>query len=177
MSAVHTLVAFLVLQRVVELGIARRNTRRLRAAGGIEVGAGHYPAIVALHVAWLAAITLGIPGDAPVSWPLLAAFAVLQGARVWVIGALGPYWTTRIITLPGRPLVRRGPYALARHPNYLIVAAEIAVVPLIFGAWEIAVGFSILNAAVLRHRIRAEDAVLDERRHPAPASGVATVGK
>ena len=117
-----------------------------------------------LHGSWLAALWLLVPADAPVIWPLLVLFALLQAARLWVIASLGRYWTTRIITVPGAPLVRRGPYRWIKHPNYLVVAAEIAVLPLAFGAWEIALVFSALNALLLYHRIRVEEAALAPRR-------------
>jgi methyltransferase len=90
--------------------------------------------------------------------------AGLQGMRLWVIASLGPYWTTRIITLPNAALVRRGPYRYLRHPNYAVVIAEIAALPLAFGAWDIAVAFSALNAALIAWRIRVEDRILDPRR-------------
>ena len=92
---------------------------------------------------------------------------VLLAARAWTIWSLGPYWTTRVITLPGALLVRRGPYRYLRHPNYVVFAGEIAVLPLIFGAWRLALLFSVLNAALLWHRIRVEDAALAPRRRPA----------
>lgn len=156
----HILVALIVLQRLVELVIARINTRNLRAAGGIEHGAGHYPVMVALHVAWLASLVVFVPADAALDPLLFGLFLVLQAGRAWVIVSLGRYWTTRVITLPGAPLVKRGPYRWLRHPNYLVVVGEIAVVPLIAGAWEIALAFSTANAALLWHRIRVENAVL-----------------
>jgi len=150
--------------RLAESTYAARNHRRLLAAGGREVGAGHYPLFVLLHGGWLATLFFAVPADAPVHAVPLALYIVLQAARAWVIISLGRYWTTRIITVPGAPLVRTGPYRLLRHPNYAIVAAEIAVLPLVFGAWQIAVVFSLLNAALLRHRIRVEDLALAERR-------------
>ena len=159
-----TVVVLVALERLAELWHARRNTRALLAAGGVEVGGGHYPLIVALHAAWLLAILLTVPPEAGVSVPLLAAFAVLQGLRLWVLMSLGRFWTTRVITLPGAPLVRRGPYRYLRHPNYLVVAAEIAVLPLAFGAWGLAAVFSALNAAVLAWRISLEDQALQPRR-------------
>lgn len=164
MSPVQWIVLAVALQRLAELAYARRNTRRLLAEGGIEVGAGHYPLLVALHAAWLAALFLLVPATAPVSWPLLAAFVALQVARLWIVASLGRFWTTRIVTLPAAPLVARGPYRLCRHPNYAVVAAEIAILPLAFGAWAIALAFSILNAAVLAWRIRQEAAALAPRR-------------
>ena len=157
-------VALVALERLAELWHARRNTRALLDAGGVEAGRGHYPLIVALHAAWLLAILLAVPPEAGVSVPMLIVFALLQGLRLWVLMSLGPYWTTRVITLPGAPLVRRGPYRYIRHPNYLVVAAEIAVLPLAFGAWAVAAVFSALNAALLAWRISLEDQTLAPRR-------------
>ena len=156
----HILVALIALQRLVELIVARINTRKLLAAGGIEHGAGHYPLMVALHVAWLASLVVFVPADAVLDPRLFVLFLVLQAGRVWVIVSLGRYWTTRVITVPGAPLVKRGPYRWLRHPNYLVVVGEIAVVPLIAGAWEIALTFTLANAALLWHRVRIENAAL-----------------
>jgi len=150
-------------QRLGELVYARRNEARLRDRGAVESGAGHYPLFILLHGAWLLAVFLLIPADRVPSWPLLAVFLLLQAARVWVVATLGPYWTTRVLSLPGAPLVRRGPYRWVRHPNYLIVAAEIAVLPLAFGAWWIAIAFSLANALLLYHRIGVEERALAER--------------
>ncbi len=166
MSPVQWIVLAVAAQRLGELLLARRNTRVLLAAGGIEYGAAHYPLLVLVHMAWLIALFVGVPPAAPMDWALLAFFVALQGSRVWVIQSLGRYWTTRIITLPGRELVRRGPYRWVRHPNYVIVAAEIATLPLAFGAWEIALVFSLLNAAILSYRIRVENSALADRRAP-----------
>jgi len=164
LSELHWIVALLAAARLAELAWARRNTRRLLAAGGVEHGARHYPLIVALHTAWLAALVVFADAEAPLAWPFLGAFAALQLARVWVIVSLGRYWTTRVITVPDARLVRRGPYRFMRHPNYAVVAGEIAVLPLVFGAWEIAAIFSALNAAVLWCRIAVEDTALAARR-------------
>ncbi len=164
MSAVQIVVLLVALQRLAELIYARRNARRLLAAGATEAGAGHYPLLVLLHAVWLAALFFLVPAAAEVNWGLLALFLLLQAGRVWVIASLGRYWTTRVITLPEAPLVRRGPYRFLRHPNYLIVVAEIAVLPLAFGAWQIALVFSLLNAALLAWRIRVEDRALAPRR-------------
>jgi len=158
-------VALLVAaQRLGELAYARRNEARLRARGAAESGARHYPLFILLHGAWLLAVFLLIPADRVPSWPVLALFLLLQAARVWVVATLGPYWTTRVLSLPGAPLVRRGPYRWVRHPNYLVVAAEIAVLPLAFDAWAIAVVFSLANALLLRHRISVEEGALAGRR-------------
>lgn len=163
MSTAILIVLLVALERAAELVYARRNTKRLLAEGGIEWGAGHYPFLVALHAGWLLAILVLADADQPLDMSLLIVFLALQGARLWVIMTLGRYWTTRIITLPGVPLVRRGPYRYLRHPNYAIVVAEIAVLPLVFGAWRVALVFSLLNLALLRHRIRVENQALAER--------------
>jgi methyltransferase len=161
MSLVQIVVLIVALQRLAELAYGRRNTRRLLAAGGREIGAGHYPVLVLLHSAWLLALFTLVPAEAPVNLWLLGLFVALQAGRLWVIASLGPYWTTRIVTLPNAPLVRRGPYRFWRHPNYVIVAAEIAVLPLAFGAWQIAVVSSLVNLPLLAHRIRIENTALN----------------
>jgi methyltransferase len=153
------LLAFVTAQRLAELALARRNTQRLRAAGAVERGRAHYPAIVALHALWLAGLW-GLGYDRPIDRAFLAGFAVLQIARIWVLASLGRRWTTRILVLPGETPVRRGPYRYLRHPNYLIVALEIAVVPLALGLPLYAAASSVLNAIVLAVRIRAENAAL-----------------
>jgi methyltransferase len=159
----HILLALIVLQRLIELMVARINTRKLLAAGGIEHGARHYPLMVALHTAWLVSLAVFIPADAALNPLWFIVFLFLQGGRVWVIASLGRHWTTRVITVPGAPLVKRGPYRWLRHPNYVVVVAEIAVVPLIAGAWEVALAFSIANGALLWHRMRIENAALAGR--------------
>jgi methyltransferase len=164
LGAAQIILALCAAQRLAELAIARRNEQRLRAAGAVEHGAAHYKLLVALHAAWFLALAVALRPDTPVSWPLIGVFAALQLARLWVLATLGRYWTTRIISVPGAPLVTRGPYRFLRHPNYAIVAAEIAVLPLAFGQWEIATVFTALNAAVLWLRIRTEEAALAERR-------------
>lgn len=164
MSWPLVIVLLVALQRLAELVYARRNERRLRAFGAIEVGAGHYPLLVLLHAGWLLALLLVVPADAPLSGGWLAVFLLLQLGRLWVIASLGRFWTTRILALPDAPLVRRGPYRLLRHPNYWIVAGEIAILPLAFGAVWVAVVGSLLNAALLLWRVRVEETVLAPRR-------------
>lgn len=153
------ILVLVTVQRLGELVLARRNTARLLAQGGVETGAGHYPLIVGLHAAWLIGLFV-VAWDRPVNWFWMGVFVLLQLARVWVIASLGGRWTTRIVTVPGETLVRRGPYRVVSHPNYMVVAAEIAVLPLAFGLFAYAVVFSILNAVVLAIRIRAESGVL-----------------
>jgi methyltransferase len=163
-SVLYVVLALVVLQRIAELVYSARNTRRLLARGGVEIGAGQYPFFVLLHTAWLASMAIFIPPATPPNWSLLALYVLVQPLRIWSIASLGPYWTTRIITVPGEPLVRRGPYRFFRHPNYIVVCTEIGVLPLAFGAVEIAIVFSILNAALLSWRIRVEERALLSRR-------------
>ena len=159
MWPVIAILAFVTLQRLSELIIASANTRRLLAKGAREHAPGHYPLIVAVHVAWLASLWWLAPGR-PIHWPLIAVFALLQLGRVWTLATLGTRWTTRIIVLPGAPLVTGGPFRFVSHPNYLVVIGEIAVLPLAFGLWQVAAIFSLLNAAALAIRIRAENKAL-----------------
>ena len=159
MTPAALLLGLVTLERVAELALARRNTQMLLRQGAVEHASGHYPLIVLLHAAWLAALWLW-GREQPVSLPWLAAFLLLQALRVWVLATLGPRWTTRIIVKPGAPLVARGPYQWFSHPNYLVVVGEIAVLPLCLGLHELALAFSLANAAVLTVRIRAENAAL-----------------
>ncbi|HUI18737.1 MAG TPA: isoprenylcysteine carboxylmethyltransferase family protein [Alphaproteobacteria bacterium] len=162
MSPLYVILALIVCERLAELAIAARNTKRLLAAGAVEHGRGHYPLFIALHAAWLGTILLAVAPDQPVVWPLIWLYGLLILARVWVMASLGRRWTTRIVILPGAPLVRHGPYRLLRHPNYAIVVAEIAVLPLAFGAWRTALVFSLLNLLLTSYRIHVEDAALAE---------------
>lgn len=161
MTLTVLVLAFVTLQRLGELVLARRNTLRLLENGAIEVAPEHYKLIVGLHTLWLGglwgfALTHGLSPDLL----LLAIFVVLQGLRVWVLATLGPRWTTRILIVPGEQLVSHGPYRYVSHPNYWVVVGEILVLPLAFGLVWFAVVFSILNLAVLWVRIRAESKAL-----------------
>lgn len=153
------ILAFVTLQRLGELVLARRNTARLLARGAREEGAKHYPLIVLLHAAWLAGLWY-LAWRQPVNLAWLGVFVLLQLARIWVIATLGERWTTRIIVLPGAPLVATGPFRFVSHPNYCVVAAEILVLPLVFGFGTYGLVFSVLNALVLWLRIRSESAAL-----------------
>ncbi len=165
MTAAILLLSFVTIERLAELWLARRNTAALLSQGAVEFAPGHYPLIVLLHAAWLAGLWW-LGWDAPLQAAWLAAFLALQVARVWVLAVLGRRWTTRIIVLPGAPLVRRGPYRFLSHPNYCVVVGEIAVLPLVFGFPWYALAFSVLNALVLTIRIRAEQAALERSVHP-----------
>ena len=153
------LLAFVTLQRLAELALSQRNTKRLLARGAHEVAPGHYPFMVALHAIWLATLWFLGPGP-PLELVPLILFALLQLGRIWVIATLGERWTTRIIVLPGAPLVAAGPYRWFDHPNYLIVIGEFAVLPLVFGLSMVAIVFSLLNGLLLWVRIVCENRAL-----------------
>jgi methyltransferase len=153
------ILVLVTVQRLGELVLSRHNTSKLLARGAIEVGAGHYPLIVSVHAAWLIALWIWGRGES-VNLVALALFIALQGLRVWIIATLGARWTTRIIVLPGEPLVASGPYRYLSHPNYAVVAAEIATLPLALHLPVLALIFTGLNAAVLAIRLRAETRAL-----------------
>jgi methyltransferase len=158
-TSAEFILGLVTLQRAGELAISSHNTRKLLAGGAVEAAPRHYPLIVAVHAAWL--LSLWIFGrDQPVSIVALFFYLGLQGLRFWVMRTLGPRWTTRIIILPGQPLVSEGPYRFLSHPNYAVVAGEIAVLPLVLHLPLLAAVFTILNAAVLMIRIKAESRAL-----------------
>ena len=157
------ILAFVTAQRLIELPIARANTARLLAAGGREVAPRHYPFIVALHAAWLACLWVLALGR-PIDVGFLLLFGLIELARIWVLRSLGNRWTTRIIIVPGEQLVARGPYRFVDHPNYLVVIAELLILPLVFGLWQVALVFSLLNAMMLTVRISAENRALESLR-------------
>jgi len=163
MSLAVLILALVTLQRIGELWLSNRNTGRLLGRGGREVGAGHYPLVVAVHALWLITLWWLAP-TRPVDGFWLALYVLLQLARIWVIASLGERWTTRIIVLPDAPLVRRGPYRFVNHPNYVVVVGEILLLPLVFGLWPVALIFTLLNAAVLAVRVRHENRALASLR-------------
>jgi methyltransferase len=162
-SAAWIILGAVTAQRLAELLYAKRNTSRLLARGGREFGARHYRLFPLLHGAWLIALAVWLIAarGEEIIWPLLAVYGALQVFRAWILLSLGERWTTRIIVLPDTPLVRAGPYRFLKHPNYWLVCGEIAILPLAFGAWPLALAFSLLNGALLYHRIRVENAALD----------------
>lgn len=159
MNLAIAILAAVTLERLAELPYARSNTQRLIAAGAHEVAPRHYPLIVALHALWLATLWWLAP-DRAVEPYWLAAFVLIELARIWTLATLGRRWTTRIIVVPGEQLVKRGPYRFIDHPNYAIVVAEIAVLPMVFGLWPVALMFSLLNAGLLTVRIGEENRAL-----------------
>lgn len=157
--------ALLVLaQRGLEELHSQRNTRALIAEGAVEAGRSYYPVVAVTHLAWIASIFFLVPAEAPVIWPLLVFFLLLQIVRYWVIGTLGRYWTHRIITLPEAPVVRAGPYRWLKHPNYAVTLAETLLLPWVFGAFALGIIMTVIWAAVIRYKIWLEDAALAERR-------------
>jgi methyltransferase len=163
LTLAEIILALVTLQRIAELAISRHNTGKLLARGAVELSPKHYPLIVAVHTAWL--ISLWVFGrHQEVNAFALAVYLVLQGLRGWVLWTLGSRWTTRIIVLPDAPLVSAGPYRFLSHPNYAVVAGEIAVLPLALYLPWLAILFTVLNAAVLTIRIRAENRALAASR-------------
>jgi methyltransferase len=159
-TAAEIILALVTAQRGGELWLARAHTEALMARGAVEIAATHYPLMVAVHTAWL--ISLWAFGyDQPIDIVALVIYLALQVLRVWVMATLGARWTTRIIVLPNAPLVTSGPYRYLRHPNYAVVAGEIAILPLTLQLPAVAVIFTLLNAGVLLIRIRAENQALD----------------
>ncbi|MEU0785705.1 isoprenylcysteine carboxylmethyltransferase family protein [Streptomyces sp. NPDC006173] len=168
------LVAAVAAERVAELVVARRNERWSTARGATVAGQGHYPAMVALHTGLLAGClaevwAAGRPFVPALAWPMLAVLAGAQALRWWCIRSLGPRWNTRVIVVPGLPLVERGPYRWRRlrHPNYVAVVAEGVALPLVHTAWITAVVFTVLNAVLLTVRVRCENRVLQSATAPA----------
>jgi methyltransferase len=170
MSGALVVIVLVALERLGELIYSAQNTKALRARGAVEIGRAHYPLIVLLHAAWLLSLVVFLPKPALLHWSWLVVFIVLQAFRIWVLASIGRYWTTRILTLPDAPLVRRGPYRFLRHPNYLVVVGEIAVLPLAFGEVGVAIVFSILNGLMLAWRISVEDRALALRRDAVKAT-------
>jgi methyltransferase len=170
------LVLAVALERVAELGVSHRNSAWSRQRGGIEFGARHYPVMAALHVALLAGCLVepwatGRPFIPLLGWPMLAVVLASQALRWWCIATLGHRWNTRVIVVPGLPLVARGPYRWVRHPNYVAVVAEGIALPMVHTAWLTALCFTALNALVLRVRISTEDAALHGSDHLADRQG------
>ncbi|MFD5412947.1 isoprenylcysteine carboxyl methyltransferase family protein [Streptomyces nojiriensis] len=170
------LIGLVAAERLAELITARRHTAWSLARGGREYGRGHYPAMVGLHTALLVGCVVepwvaGRPFVPLLGWSALAAAVAAQGLRWWCIATLGKRWNTRVLVVPGLPLVEKGPYRLLRHPNYVAVVAEGVALPLVHTAWMTALGFTVLNLVLLRVRIGCEDAALtDGGRLRAPAS-------
>ena len=174
MWLIITILSFVTVQRVIELAIAHRNTRKLIARGGFEIGSGRYGFVVALNLLWLAGlwyILLYQPRAVDLPW--IYAYVLLEAARGWIVAALGNSWTTRLIVVPGEPLPDEGFHSWIRHANYFVVAAEIVILPMAFGLWWYALGFGALNVALLVWRIKSEETAMKPLREAPQSAGPA----
>jgi methyltransferase len=164
-TAYTILLLMVAAERVAELVTSQRHLRWARERGALESGQGHYPVMVVLHIALLVGCLVEVraldrPFVAWIGWPMLAVVAAAQVLRWWCIGTLGSQWNTRVVVVPGLPLVHRGPYRWLRHPNYVAVVAEGVALPLVHDAWLTAVVFTALNSVLLSVRIRCENRLL-----------------
>ncbi|GAE37619.1 isoprenylcysteine carboxyl methyltransferase family protein [Halalkalibacter akibai] len=166
MIAVYLFIALVIIQRVIEVVIANRNAKWIKAQGGYEVGKAHYKYIVALHGVFFLSllVEVSLVNKSFMLWSIipLVFFLVAQVGRVWALSSLGRFWNTRIMVLPGAKVVAKGPYQYLRHPNYAIVITELACLPLIFQAYWTAIIFTVLNAVILTTRIKVEERALEE---------------
>jgi methyltransferase len=157
-------IAFIILQRLTELAIARKNEKWMKSHGALEFGSGHYPAMVMIHSAFILSMFAEVVffhRELSAYWPvLLVLFVLTQLMRIWALMSLGPYWNTKIIVLPSAKIVKKGPYRFIKHPNYVIVALELIIIPLMFNAYWTAAIFTILNIVILSVRIPAEEKAL-----------------
>ncbi len=154
---------YVIIQRLAELVYANANTKRLLSEGGREYGRGHYPFFILLHGGWLLAIAAFAQPENTPNTALLIGFAASQVLRFWTLASIGRWWTTRIISAPHFPRVKKGPYRFIPHPNYTVVVMEIALLPLLLGTPIVALVFSVANAILLGWRIAVEAKVLEER--------------
>jgi len=164
------LVALVGVERFAELVVSRRNAAWSLSHGGFETGREHYPVMVVLHTGLLVGMLLEAwirrpDVDAWLAYPMVALVLASQGLRWWCIATLGRRWNTRVIVVPGLPLVRSGPYRYFSHPNYVAVVVEGVALPLVHAAWMTAVVFTAANAALLTVRLRVENAALARASH------------
>ena len=162
----YIILSIVIVQRLLELVIAKRNEKNMRAQGAYEVGASHYPLMILLHVSFFISLLIEVSifnlTPSPLFLIFLIMFLCVQGLRIWCLTSLGSFWNTKIIILPGATVVTKGPYKYLRHPNSLVVSIEIALLPLMFEAYFTAICFTILNAIMLSIRIPAEERALEE---------------
>ncbi|MES2426771.1 MAG: isoprenylcysteine carboxylmethyltransferase family protein [Bacteroidota bacterium] len=157
-------ISFLILQRLSELYISSRNEKWLLQNGAIQYGQSHYPYMVAMHTLFILFIIAeyNLRGGMSMSWILLVAFLVVLSFKFWALSSLGKYWNTKIYRIPGVYPIKKGPYKIFKHPNYMEVVCEIAIIPLVFHLYYTAIIFSLLNVAMLTVRIRVENRVWAE---------------
>ena len=154
-------ISFFILQRLSELFISKRNEKWLLSQGAVEYGRNHYPYMIALHTLFIVSLITEyiLRGGTPISWVFLAIFLCVLSFKYWALSSLGKYWNTKIYRVPGVYPVKKGPYKVLKHPNYMEVVCEIAVIPLVFHLYYTAIIFTILNAAMLTVRISVENKV------------------
>ncbi len=166
MFGVYLLIVIVICQRIIEVIIANKNAEWIKEQGGYEVGKNHYKYLVLLHTLFFLSLIVEVTVHRPtfVAWAIIPFFIFLiaQLGRVWALSSLGEFWNTRIMVLPGAKVIAKGPYRFIRHPNYVIVTTEIAMLPLIFQAYWTLITFTIINAIVLSVRIRTEEKALKE---------------
>ncbi|HEX7538013.1 MAG TPA: isoprenylcysteine carboxyl methyltransferase family protein [Dermatophilaceae bacterium] len=172
------LIVVVALERLAELVVSRRNLAWALRHGGREYGFGHYPFMVVLHTGLLVAclVEAAHRGFIPaLGWSMFVVVVLAQALRWWCITTLGPRWNTRIVVIPGLPLVDGGPYRWVRHPNYVAVVLEGIALPLVHTAWVTAVIFTVVNAVLLRVRISSENAAMARAlaQAPPPTSAMA----
>jgi len=154
-------IAFLIVQRLSELYISRRNEKWLLENGAIQYGQSHYPYMIVMHTFFLLSIVAEYywRGGPPISWIALASFLIVLSFKFWALSSLGKYWNTKIYRIPGVSPVKKGPYKFLKHPNYMEVVCEIAIIPLVFHLYYTAIVFTLLNAIMLTVRIKVENKV------------------
>jgi methyltransferase len=155
-------ISFIILLRIGELTLSKGNEKWLVQNGAIEYGQRHYQFIVALHILFIISMIIEYSARQPASFNLFILFFyfTLLTFKTWVILSLGKFWNTKIYRIPNTSLVKKGPYQYFKHPNYLIVVAEIAVIPLVFQLYYTAIAFTLLNLMMLFVRIKEENKVL-----------------
>ncbi|MEO4053600.1 isoprenylcysteine carboxylmethyltransferase family protein [Solibacillus sp. CAU 1738] len=160
------IISVVIMQRLVEIFIARNNEKRMRSQGAYEVGASHYPYMIAMHSSFFLILILEVSINkmelSQLFLVLLLLFAFVQALRIWCLSSLGRFWNTKIIILPNAKVVKKGPYTIMRHPNYTIVSLEIILLPVMFQAYFTAIIFTLLNIAMLSVRIPIEERALRE---------------
>lgn len=154
-------ISFFILQRLSELFIAKCNEKWLLQHGAVEYGKAHYPFMIAMHTLFIVSIITEylLRGQPPIDWLFLVIFLIVLSFKFWALSSLGKYWNTKIYRVPGVYPVKKGPYKFLKHPNYMEVVCEIAVIPLVFHLYYTAIIFTILNAVMLTVRIREENRV------------------
>ncbi len=166
MVGIYLFILLVIFQRIIEVVIANRNARWIKSQGGYEAGREHYTFIIGTHVFFFLSLIIEVTVNwnhfAKWSFIPLIIFLLAQMGRTWALSSLGRFWNTRIMILPGAKVVAKGPYQYVRHPNYVIVVTEIAMLPLIFQAYWTAIMFTVINALVLSIRIKEEETALKE---------------